>query len=114
MQQFPKLKKLLWTSHVKAKMRQYGLSEARVRRVLHSPLRVEEGIAEDTVAMMQPAAVKATLKGRPAEWTQEIWVMISEKPRERRVVSAWRYPGKTKPGDPIPAEILREVRQLAH
>ncbi len=94
-------------------MRQYGLSEARVKRVIHSPLRVEEGIAEDTVAIMQPATVKRMEKGKPAEWSQEIWVMVSEKPSERRVVSAWRYPGVTKPGEGLPEEILREIRQMA-
>lgn len=94
-------------------MREYRLSETRVRRVIHSPLRIEEGIAEDTVAVMQPASVRRTTAGKPAEWNQEIWVMVSETPAERRVISAWRYPGKTKPGDPLPAEILREMRQLA-
>ncbi len=106
-------KKLVWTAHSQAKMRQYRLSEARVRRVIHSPQRVEEGIAEDTVAMMQPASVRRTVAGKAAEWTQEIWVMISERPGERRVVSAWRYPGVTKPGDPLPAEIVRELQRFA-
>ncbi len=113
MPSIPKAKKLVWTVHSEAKMRQYRLSEARVRRVIHSPLRVEEGIAEDTIALMQPATVKRTEKGKPVEWSQEIWVMISETPKERRVVSAWRYPAMTKPGQGLPPEILRELRQLA-
>ena len=103
-------KKLQWTGHSKAKMREYGLSEARVRRVLHSPLRIEEGIAPDTIAMMQPASVKKTVGGKPVEWTQELWVMIVDDKKERRVISAWRYPGKTKEGEPLPAEIIREIR----
>lgn len=107
-----KLKKLVWTSHAQAKLRQYRLSEARVRRILNSPLRVEEGIAEDTIVMMQPASVKTTERGKPVLWTQEIWVMISETPAERRIVSAWRYPGMTKPGDPLPPEIIRELRSM--
>jgi hypothetical protein len=108
-----KAKKLVWTIHSQAKMRQYGLSESRIRRVLHSPLRMEEGIAEDTVAFMQPGTVKRMEKGKPVEWKQEIWVMVSETPAERRVVSAWRYPGVTKPGEGLPEEIMREMRQLA-
>lgn len=106
-------KKLTWTIHSQAKMRQYGLSESRVRRVIHSPLRIEEGIAEDTIGVMQPASVKKTDKGKPVEWSQEIWVMVCETPSERRVISAWRYPGKTKPGESIPAEILSEMKRLA-
>jgi hypothetical protein len=109
----PKAKKLVWTSHSESKMRQYRLSESRVRRVIHSPLRIEEGIAEDTIAMMQPASVKRSEKGKPVEWTQEIWVMISETPKERRVVSTWRYPAMTKPGQELPPEVIRELRQLA-
>ncbi|OGY98600.1 MAG: hypothetical protein A2855_01995 [Candidatus Liptonbacteria bacterium RIFCSPHIGHO2_01_FULL_57_28] len=102
----PKL--LHWTVHARAKMRQYALSEARVRRVLHSPVRIEEGIAEDTIAMMQPAAIKTS--GKDKTWTQEIWVMIAETPKSRRVVSAWRYPGQTKLGTPLPTEVVRQLR----
>ena len=40
----------------------------------------------------------------------EIWVMIQETRAKRRVISAWRYPGITKPGDSIPEEILREIK----
>lgn len=105
-----KPKTLLWTAHAHAKMRQYALSEARVRRVLHSPARIEEGIAEDTIAMMQPASVK--VMGKEKTWNQEIWVMIAETPKSRRVVSAWRYPGQTKLGTPLPPEVLRELRSM--
>ena len=42
-----KEKKLEWTRHSRAKMRFYGLSEQRVKRVLHTPKRIEEGVAED-------------------------------------------------------------------
>lgn len=107
------VKKLTWTIHGQSKMRQYRLSEARVRRVIHMPLRVEEGIAEDTIALMQPAAIRKTEKGKPVEWTQEIWVMLVETPAERRIISVWRYPGKTKPGEPIPAEIMRELKMFS-
>ena len=103
-----KIKPLKWTSHAKMKMAYYRLSEGRVRRVLHSPRRTEEGIAENTIALMQPASMTKTTKGAE-DWNQELWVMIVETPNERRVISAWRYPGKTKPGDPIPQEILNEL-----
>ncbi|MBI4086102.1 MAG: hypothetical protein HY433_02585 [Candidatus Liptonbacteria bacterium] len=119
-----------WTSHSRAKMRFYGLSEARLRRVIRSPHRIEEGIAPDTVAMMQSAG--------SAKHPYEIWLMIQEtwinadltrnnaekRTRQRKsalsprksavikVISAWRYPGKTKPGQSLPAEILREMRNF--
>ncbi len=102
----------------------YKLSEGRVRTVLNSPKRVEEGIAPKTVAMMQPVSVTYH---RPAEtvpsgakrsrgalfqhgkfggkseenWKQEIWVMIQDEKSRRKVISAWRYPGKSKPKDEI-------------
>ena len=157
-----------WTAHAQAKMRFYGLSPARVRRVLHSPLRVEEGIAPGTVAALQPASYK-TKEGKRS-WSQEIWVMYKitnpvkslrdngagnkqptidnaeemaggkrqttnsgekgvdikdDKARawiasmrraltgERRVkiISAWRYPGVTKPGAPLPQEIADEIEE---
>ncbi|MEK7608353.1 MAG: hypothetical protein AAB495_02145 [Patescibacteria group bacterium] len=106
-----KSKKLEWTVHSKAKMRQYGLTESRVRRVIHTPLRVEEGIAEDTIAVMQPASVKKSVGGKPSLWGHEIWVMIVEKKTTRRVISAWRYPGVTKPGAPLPVAIVDEINE---
>ncbi|OGY59157.1 MAG: hypothetical protein A3F24_00275 [Candidatus Colwellbacteria bacterium RIFCSPHIGHO2_12_FULL_44_17] len=99
-------KKLEWTRHVRAKMRFYGLSEQRVRRVLHTPKRIEEGVAERTVAMMQSA-------GSPKH-PYEIWTMVRDMSTTRRVISAWRYPGVTKPGEPLPEEILRELRNSSH
>ena len=102
----------------------YRLSESRVKRVINSPKRIEEGIAEDTVAMMQP--------GGSAKNPYEIWVMVQRgsgkypkaktikekevvnklgiKQNSLKVISAWRYPGTTKPGEKLPAEILRELR----
>lgn len=103
-------KVLYWTAHAKGKMRQYGLSEARVRRVIHSPRRVEEGIAPDTIAVMQPATVTGMKRGSRGEtWKQEIWVMIVEEKLRRKIISSWRYPGVTKQGDALPPEILRDL-----
>ncbi|MBI2551712.1 DUF4258 domain-containing protein [Candidatus Uhrbacteria bacterium] len=49
-------KPLIFTAHAQFKMRQYGLSPARVKRVLLYPARIEEGIAPKTVAVMQSAS----------------------------------------------------------
>ena len=99
-----KLKSFHWTSHSRAKMNFYRLSEGRVKRIINSPERIEVGIAPNTIAMMQ--AVKSQ------KHPYEIWVMIQETRAKRRVISAWRYPGRTKPGDPIPEEILRELKGI--
>lgn len=102
-----KLKKpkvLHFTSHSRAKMRQYGLSETRVKRVMHMPKRIEEGIAPKTVAMMQRAGSE--------KHPHEIWIMLADDRTRRKVISAWRYPGITRPGEPLPAEILREMRNV--
>ena len=93
-----------WTRHSRGKMRFYGLSEARVKRVINSPKRIEEGIAPKTIAMMQSAGSKKN--------PYEIWVMIQEDKRRRKIISAWRYPGITKPGDPLPEEILKELKLI--
>jgi len=98
-----KLKPLHWTSHARAKMGYYRLSPARVRRVLNSPKRIEEGIAPNTVATMQPASMKTS-----ASWSQEIWVMFQDSPKERKVISAWRYPGVTKPRSELTAAFLKK------
>lgn len=84
-----KSKKLHWTSHSRYKMAFYKLSEGRIKRILRLPKRVERGIASDTVAMMQPSG---TVKN-----PYEVWVMVQDVSSQRKIISAWRYPGKTKP-----------------
>lgn len=103
-----------WTNHAKDKMRFYRLSEQRVLRVLHAPKRIEEGIASGTAAMMQANSVKCKMENgkRKELWNQEIWVMTEETKKQRKIISAWRYPGMTKPGQPLPEEILREMRDV--
>ena len=105
----------LWTNHAQVKMRQYRLSEQRVRRVIRHPTRTEQGILQGAVAVMQPSGGKKY---------SEIWVMYllrngespmeNEKLKEGRIkiITAWRYPGKSPERDPVPAEILREVAHL--
>jgi hypothetical protein len=79
--------------------------------------------------MMQPNI--AISDKRQATWRQEIWVMIQNKRQgtpksfatgqagDKRqdvtvVISAWRYPGMTKPGAPLPEAMVREVRAGAY
>src|SRR3989344_4378096 len=95
-------KTIHWTSHARYKMNFYRLSEQKVRSVIHSPKRVEEGIAPDTVAFLQSS-------GRQKH-PHEIWVMAADDGNKRRIISAWRYPGITTPGKPLPAEILLEIK----
>ena len=99
-----KQRPLHWTSHCRYKMRFYGLSESRVKRVISFPKRIEEGIAPDTIAMMQSAGTE--------KHPYEIWLMIQEEKTRRKIISAWRYPGKTKPGQALPAEIIKEMKSF--
>ena len=100
-----------WTKHAKNKMRFYHLSEQRVRRVLNSPKRTEEGIAPGTIAMMQRAG--------SIKHPYEIWVMIQKAKRRSqrtnsitKVISAWKYPGITRAGEPLPEEVIRELKEV--
>ncbi len=88
-----KPKTLQWTSHAKFKMRFYGLSESRVLRIINSPKRIEEGIAPKTVAMMQTAG--------STKHPYELWTMVQDTKVFRKIISAWRYPGVTKPRSQI-------------
>jgi hypothetical protein len=99
-----------WTKHSEAKIRFHHLSKQRVRRVLNSPKRIETGIAPDTMAMMQVSGSK--------KHPYEIWVMFVKKRQLggkigmiTKIISAWRYPGVTKPGEPLPPEIMAEIRE---
>ena len=58
--------KYTWTFHARLKLKYYGLSENRIKRIIRFPARTEEGIVEKTVAVMQPAGGK--------RYT-EIWAM---------------------------------------
>lgn len=115
---------LVWTKHSKEKMAFYGLSENRIKRVLRYPLRTEKGIAPNTIASMQTAGSK--------KHPYEIWVMYQIKSQNSKfkiqklkfqnkiknktlrkiiIISAWKYPGKSTPGEPIPIpqDILEEI-----
>lgn len=131
-----------WTRHIKNKMVFYHLSGAQILRIFRKPARREEGIAANTVAAMitrRPAGIsKSQLlisKGR----TEEIWIMYKVAQRETRnenrkitessndtryapratrpsritLISAWRYPGVTKPGErpPIPEDVAEMLEK---
>ncbi|MEP7162789.1 MAG: hypothetical protein ABI747_03430 [Candidatus Moraniibacteriota bacterium] len=118
----------IFTLHSEYKMREYHLSRQRVTRIIRSPKRIEEGIVEDTVAVMQPASLRR-VNGKET-WSQEIWVMYKVQSKvhkqeaeneeknplarmlhqpQLKIISAWRYPGVSPARDPIPADILREI-----
>ena len=130
-------RKIVWTEHSKIKMRQYGLSKQKILGILHKPERSEQGIVPGTMAMMRTNRVsawkpdkspkghfdgpvtispKASLVWKPKRAPGEIWFMYKDvnKVKEgqiRKIISAWRYPGITKPGEaiPIPADIRFEL-----
>lgn len=121
---------IVFTRHAGFKMRQYRLSEQKVRGVIRNPKRREDGIVKDTVAVMQPVSPKRDAKGNET-WKQEIWVMYQTKKDTRnkiqklgalpqiytleakslKVISVWRYPGVSPKRNPIPEEILREIEE---
>ena len=100
--------KISWTRHSKEKMRQYRLSEKRVLRILRKPDRKEEGVAPETIAAMQITGTK--------KHPTEIWTMyqIIKKPKQIKIISAWRYPGRTPKGKRpiIPEDILEELDNI--
>lgn len=113
-----------FTLHAQFKMKQYGLSDQRVKSVIRNPKRREVGIVPKTVAVMQPVSIKK-VDGKEI-WKQEIWVMfviknsssaphtnykIPNTANQIRVISAWRYPGVSPKRNPIPEEILRELEE---
>jgi len=125
MQLNSKTDKYQWTNHSLMKMRYYGLSQQRVKRVIKSPERIEEGIVEKTIASMQTAGSE--------KHPYEIWVMyqtpklkatpkvedkktklfsLLNSDKKLKIISAWRYPGKSPKNNPIPEEILQEIRNI--
>lgn len=124
------LKKLHWTEHSKIKMKQYGLSKQKLLNILCKPERKEKGIASGTTAVMKTNKIffkekKITLSNawrKPsASWRKapgEIWLMYQDiknpsagSGQVRKIISAWRYPGVSKPGEeiPIPEDIKQEL-----
>jgi len=119
------LQQYMFTVHGRYKMKQYRLSEQKVRSVIAYPDRTEKGIAEKTVAVMKRSGT--------SKHQQEIWVMYQIKRQNRSkyivdakrnsiypgqnknqlsIISAWRYPGTSPERDPIPDEIWDEINSL--
>jgi len=98
-------KDFYWTRHIKNKMFHYALGEGRLRRILRNPKRREEGIAPNTIALMQFAGTK-----NPSE----IWLMYQQEGKKKKMISAWRYPGVSPKGKeiPIPEDIMEELRKM--
>lgn len=126
---------IYWTEHSWLKMRQYRLSESRVKRVLRFPKRLEVGVAPDTVAGMQPAGSK--------KHPYEIWVMWARKTKDQKlkiknaphpnpplikgrereglrfnfnkitIISAWKYPGTSPVHEPppIPDDVWEMIKK---
>lgn len=102
--------KYIWTWHVRDKMRYYRLTESRITRIIRHPARVEEGIFENAIACMQPAEGKKYSE----IWTLYVLAGPSAKGQKSKVkiITAWRYPGHSPERDPIPAEVLREIKNI--
>lgn len=133
-------KKLFWTEHSKIKMRQYGLSKQKLLGILYKPERKERGIVPGTSAVMKTnktffkvstasrsrihdkigtkpiSLVKAWQ--RPRRAPGEIWLMYKDVKgpsvglgQVRKIISAWRYPGISKPGEaiPVPEDIRNDI-----
>ena len=115
-------KKLHWTEHSKAKMRQYGLSKNKLINLLYKPGRKELGIVPGTIALMQTNPIRNYARKRVIsngasksyqKASGEIWLMYQDIKNKslRKVISAWRYPGISKPGEeiPVPEDIRQEL-----
>lgn len=124
-----------WTQHAWMKMQYYGMSEGRIKRIVRFPARIEEGIADDTVAVMQPAdsknyqelwvmytLVESNRRGTPKSQfsisknkekiEQNLHEVLGKSGKKFRIITAWRYPGKSPERNPIPDEILMEVKSI--
>ena len=99
----------------------YNITKSTILRILRRPDRTEEGIAEDTVG-----AMKIQKSSGKEKRESEIWIMYQAKKisaketktglpgKKITMISAWRYPGRTKPGDtiPIPDDIVQELKNM--
>jgi hypothetical protein len=109
----------------------YHLSGAQILRIFRKPTRREEGIAPQTVAAMQarkPANSKSQM-ANGSNRSEEIWIMyklnkrandlqptaVGSKLSSSRItmISAWRYPGVTKPGErpSIPEDVAEMLER---
>ena len=116
-----------WTAHVFEKMQHYGISESRIKRIIRFPKRREVGIVPSTVAVMQPADSKKYQElwvmyklAKPTTNTKKLetekqniqWESFKPSSAKIRVITTWRYPGKSPERDPVPEEVIREIQTL--
>ena len=108
--------KYYWTKHSLYKMRHYGLSGQRIKRVIRHPARVEEAVVPNMIAAMQPAGNKTYSEiwtiYQLAKRTNTKYQIQNTKYGQIKVITAWRYPGKSPARDPIPQEILDEIKSI--
>ena len=112
--------KILWTQHSGLKIRQYGLSKSKLLAILRKPDRKEEGIALGTTAVMQTnkkfsnknISFLSKEQKKFQKASGEVWLMYKDTKLERKIISAWRYPGISKPGEtiPIPEDIIKALQ----
>lgn len=108
--------RIVWTRLAQEKMRFYRLSESRIKKVLRRPERQEFGVAPATVALMQRTG--------SSKHPTEIWLMyqaVKEKEKKDKIgglkikiISAWRYPGKSPAGKeiPMPSDIREQLAKI--
>jgi hypothetical protein len=117
-----------WTNHAKRKLFYYRLGPAKIKSIIRHPARLEQSIVQGLTAAMRPGGSRKN--------PYEIWTMfeiieiknqklklgiknlknkakkIKLKPQKKiKIISCWRYPGKTKPGKPvpIPEDVISEL-----
>jgi len=99
-------------------MKQYGLSKGKLISLIYKPERKEKGIVPGTTAVMKTNKTffktkKVTIKElwkQPKKAPGEIWLMYKDAKDQRKVISAWRYPGISKPGEEVPVpEDIKEI-----
>lgn len=99
------MKKIFWTAHAKIKMRQYGLSAGKLLQVIRKPERKERGIAPGTTAVMQTRKIFTSAKTLALRKSSpppgEVWLMYKDTKDLRKIISTWRYPGISKPGEAV-------------
>ncbi|MEA1925660.1 MAG: hypothetical protein U9M90_00235 [Patescibacteria group bacterium] len=97
----------LWTIHSKYKLVQYSISPNNVKRAIRYPDRKQEGVAENTIAVMKRKDTRSAKK--------ELWVMYQNVGEKKRIISSWIYPGESPKGDEIfiPDDVWDEIKKFS-
>ena len=116
------LQKYIFTNHAYYKMRYYRLSESLIKRIIRYPARTEEGILENAIACMRPLHSTSQQywdKNKPSPTKasnkkySEIWTMYILAPSKQiKIITAWRYPGKSPERNPVPHEVIEEAKKI--